>query len=159
MKKFNFSVIFSTLLMTGFIPYAPGTAGSIIAMIVYFILPSEWFQTSPAIFILIPVYFIILLITIPILTQAEKILGKDDRRIVLDEFMGFFLAVLFLPRSIMIIFLAFILFRVYDIFKPVPVNLLQKLPGGWGILADDLMAGIYSNVSCRVMLLLVPVCK
>ena len=159
MKKFNFPVICSSLLMTGFIPYAPGTAGSIIAMIVYFILPSEWFQTSPAIFILIPVYIILLLITIPFLSRAEKILGKDDRRIVLDEFMGFFLAVLFLPRSIVIIFLAFILFRVYDILKPVPVNLLQKLPGGWGILADDLMAGIYSNASCRMMLLLVPVCK
>lgn len=159
MKKYNYSVILSSLLMTGFIPFAPGTAGSIAALIVYFTLPYKWFHTTPDIFILIPVYLILLLITIPLLSKAEKILGKDDRRIILDEFMGFFPAVLLLPRSIFIIFLAFVLFRIYDIFKPVPVNFLQKLPKGWGIMADDLMAGIYSNLTCHLILLLIPVGK
>jgi len=64
--------------------------------------------------------------------------------------------VLFLPKTLIIIVSALILFRIFDIFKPEPVNLLQKLPRGWGVLADDIMAGIYANIVLQISLRIFP---
>ncbi|MBI5629604.1 MAG: phosphatidylglycerophosphatase A [Elusimicrobia bacterium] len=73
---------------------------------------------------------------------AEKALGNhDDPRIVLDEMVGYWTALAFLPRTPLVLGLAFVLFRVFDTIKPPPCRRLAKLPGGWGIVADDLAAG------------------
>ena len=81
---------------------------------------------------------------------------KDDPKIILDEFTGFFFGIIFLPKNVLIVLFAFILFRVFDIFKPQPVGMLQKLDSGWGIVADDVMAGIYTNISLQIVIRLFP---
>jgi phosphatidylglycerophosphatase A len=91
------------------------------------------------------------LIAVFFISKAEKKLGHDSNKIVLDEFMGYFIAVVFLPKTVLIAIFAFILFRFFDIFKPEPVNVLQKLPAGWGVMADDLMAGVYTNISLQML--------
>ena len=83
-------------------------------------------------------------------------MGHDNGKIVVDEFIGFLFALLFLPKTLMVIIIAFILFRIFDIFKPEPVNVLQKLSGGWGVLADDVMAGIYANFSLQILIRIFP---
>ena len=79
--------------------------------------------------------------------QAEKDLGKDSGHIVIDEFCGYLTAVLFIPKTPAWLIAAFILFRIFDIFKPPPIRKVERLiPGGAGIMLDDILAGIYANI-------------
>ena len=75
--------------------------------------------------------------------------GKDPRQVVVDEGVGFLFAVAFLPPSVGMIIASFFVFRALDIIKPPPARQLEALPGGWGIVADDIVAGLYSNVVIR----------
>lgn len=85
--------------------------------------------------------------------RAERVLGKhDDPRIVLDEVVGYWTAVAFLPRSARILGAAFVLFRVLDSVKLPPYRWLERLPGGWGVVADDVGAAVVANLTLRVLL-------
>ena len=144
---------FATLFGVGYIPKAPGTAGSLVALIVYLLLPGSIFiSVFPGLAALI----IITLMAVKVSGAAERVMDHDDSRIVLDEFVGFFFAVLFLPKILVLAVIAFILFRVLDIFKPVPVNLVQKLTGGWGVVADDVLAGIITNLLLQITIRIFP---
>lgn len=82
--------------------------------------------------------------------RAERLMGShDDPRIILDEVVGFWAAVAFLPRSAALLAAGFVLFRVLDAFKPPPCRWLERLPGGWGVMADDVGAGLYANLLIR----------
>ncbi len=85
--------------------------------------------------------------------RAERVFGHDASRIVIDEFAGMLIAVLFLQKTLIIYAAAFVLFRILDILKPFPAGRAEALPGGLGIVADDLVAGIYANVLLRLMLM------
>lgn len=145
--------VIATLLGIGYLPLAPGTAGTLAALAVYLLLPETLFTDffpgllSLALFSLIAVFLTDL---------AEKQMTRDDKRIVLDEFLGFFFAVFFLPKNLVLVIIAFILFRVLDIFKPFPINSLQKLKGGWGIMADDLLAGVLTNICLQIVIRIFP---
>ena len=153
MNKFirNFLV---SVFFIGYFPVASGTlASAVIAAIYFFLLP----ELSPIGNLLF--FFIIILVSliyIPIIKSAEKDLGYDSRKIVIDEFIGYCIAILFLPHSLMVAIYAFVLFRVFDIAKPPPVYQIQKLPHGWGVIADDILAGIYTNIILQILLLLFP---
>ena len=106
------------------------------------------------------IYLLVLIIilsciSVIFINKTEKKLGHDNGKIIIDEFFGYFISILFLPKNLFVCVGAFILFRIFDIFKPEPVNILQKLPGGWGVLADDIMAGIYANLVLQVVVRLV----
>jgi phosphatidylglycerophosphatase A len=171
LKKFAFNGL--ATLGVGYIPFAPGTFGSLIGMLVWILVPDKWIGLAWKIYLptmqIIPnlhdytVYFIALLITllfslfaIWITGKAEKNLGHDSPKIILDEVCGIWLSVLFLPRTWMLYIYAFILFRAFDIAKPFPVKQIQKLPGGWGIVVDDLTAAVYVNLCLQVILHLKP---
>ncbi len=147
----NLPVIISTFFGAGYFPKAPGTAGTLIAVFVYLLLPMKLFGSFENNFIFLICVLILSLISVFFISKAEKKLGHDNNKIVLDEFLGYFIAVVFLPKTVLIAVLAFILFRFFDIFKPEPVNILQKLPVGWGVMADDLMAGVYTNISLQIL--------
>jgi phosphatidylglycerophosphatase A len=94
----------------------------------------------------------LLALSVYVAQQAENIYQKkDDQRIVIDEIIGFQITMLFTENNILNICAGFVLFRIFDILKPFPIKNLQRLPGGWGIVADDVVAGIYAGM---VMLLL-----
>jgi phosphatidylglycerophosphatase A len=135
----------------GYFPYAPGTIGTLVAFIVYLLLPitiveHNYFWVLPVIMVFPSVF---------ITGKAEQEMEKDDKRIVLDEFVGYFFAVLFLHRSFIVGVFAFILFRFFDIVKPEPVDSLQRMKNGWGIMADDVMSGIYANLCLQIIYFLV----
>ena len=90
--------------------------------------------------------------------RAQQGFGAEDPRpFVLDEFAGYLVAVMFLGHGYVIwkaALVAFIAFRAFDVVKPFPARRLEALPGGWGILLDDIMAGVYANVATRIALYL-----
>ena len=128
-------------LGTGYSPVASGTAGTALAALLYwFVFPHN---SIFVLFVLLPV----LAVSIPISTEAEKLFGKkDDSRIVIDEIVGYWFSVIFLPYSIKLAVAAFILFRVGDVIKPFYIKKSQNLPGGWGVVMDDVFAGILTNL-------------
>ena len=129
----------------GFLPNAPGTWGSFFALFpIYFVgMYAPWY--GMALFTLL-----CSLLTIWVSEECEKVWGGDPSPLVMDEFAGQGMAFIALPfaSSNMNIFLlllfGFLFFRFFDIKKPLGVNSLQKLPGGFGILVDDLLAGFYA---------------
>ena len=89
---------------------------------------------------------------------AERTLGHDAKPIVIDEVAGMLLSIWLLPlgdRPLVTLFLAFAFFRVFDIWKPWPIRSSQRLPGGWGVVADDLLAGAATNLTLRLLVPLV----
>ena len=81
--------------------------------------------------------------------------GEDPSQVVVDEGVGFLFTVSLLPTDIWTVIVAFFVFRVLDIIKPPPARQLEALPGGWGIVVDDVVAGIYGNLLIRLLFFLV----
>jgi len=144
-------LIAATGFGSGYSPFAPGTAGSAAAIVLYLLFhpllePSRW-----------PLGLLFLLATtayaVYSATVAEKYFRtKDDGRIVIDEFIGQWITLYLIPLSPAAILGAFVLFRFYDVVKPFPAGRLQGLPGGAGIVLDDLFAGIYSNLTLQLVI-------
>jgi phosphatidylglycerophosphatase A len=141
-SQFSRSILknIATLGIIGYMPFAPGTFGTLFAFIVYIFL-------EPTPFIHISILLCAVIIGTISSHHAERILNdKDSRHIVIDEFCGYFLSVLFVPFSIGYAVTAFFLFRVFDILKPFPIrNIESALNGGIGIMADDIAAAVYVN--------------
>ncbi|HOC60417.1 MAG: phosphatidylglycerophosphatase A [Syntrophaceae bacterium] len=139
-KKEQIIKVLATGFGTGLSPVAPGTAGTLAGVLIcLFCAPMTW--PLRVLFV-----FAVSAASVYIAGQAETIYGKkDDQRIVIDEIAGFQTAMLPVDITGLHLCLAFLLFRIFDIWKPFPVNRLQNLPGGYGVVADDLGAGIYSG--------------
>jgi phosphatidylglycerophosphatase A len=82
--------------------------------------------------------------------RMEKEWGKDSSKVVIDEVAGMCVSLLFLPVSIIWTGAAFVLFRFFDIVKPLYIRRMEAIPGGWGVMADDLLAGIYTNLLLQI---------
>ncbi len=152
MKILSVQIIFkyiATLGFIGYLPYAPGTFGSAAGfLLVILIKPSD----LNIMIVLLP----ILLLGIIASHNTEKLLGKDSRHIVIDELCGYLVSVLFVPKTFGYLLAAFILFRAFDILKPPPVKKIEEMvPGGAGIMLDDVMAGVYANICLQVWMWLV----
>ncbi len=87
-------------------------------------------------------------------SQVERDWGKDSNRVVIDEVAGMCLSLWLVPVEGRYLICAFVLFRFFDIYKPFFIRRLEKLPGGWGVMADDLLAGIYANLVVQGVLIL-----
>lgn len=146
MKKITAYTI-GTVLGFGYLPLAPGTWGSLAALITIFFIP------LPNLYNLILV-FILFITGVFSASFIEKDSGKHDAGIiVIDEYLGQWITLLFLPHSYLILVSGFILFRVFDIFKPLFINRIQSLPKGWGVMMDDVLAGIYANIILQILVL------
>jgi phosphatidylglycerophosphatase A len=71
---------------------------------------------------------------------------------VIDEVVGMFVSLLFLPATWLVVLAGFVAFRVFDIIKPWPADRFEQIPGGWGVMADDVMAGVYANLTLQFLL-------
>ena len=140
-------VLFLTLLGCGLSPWAPGTVGSLGALVLYLLLVSKF--SAFARFL-----FLVLVFSLGVVWGAEsaKLFGEEDNpRIVIDEAVGMWVSLLGLPLGFWSVVNAFLLFRFFDIYKPGYMRELEKLPGGWGVMVDDLVAGVIVNILLRAI--------
>ena len=132
------ALLIATALGAGYSPIAPGTAGSAVALVILWLVPFS--QMGLIVFLLAVTFFGTWAATI-----VEASVGaKDPGVIVIDEVAGMTLSVLVLPLTVPVLLAGFVLFRVFDVTKPFPANRLQAVPGGVGVMIDDLIAGLYA---------------
>jgi phosphatidylglycerophosphatase A len=138
---------FSTVIKIGYLPIAPGTWGSLAAFLVWYAIIGH--ISSITLIELIIVIFGLGVYTSSIIEM--ELTKKDPSIIVVDEWVGQWIALLFLPKSLLWGLVAFALFRLFDIWKPYPIRNLDRMSGGWGIMLDDVLAGIYALVVISVL--------
>ena len=131
---------------SGYIPIAPGTFGSLVALAIYLI---PGFENPTILLTLISLFSIIGIYTG---NKFEKVYGKDPAQCTIDEMVGMWITLLFIPKYIWYILIAFIIWRILDIIKPFPANIVEKIKGGWGIMLDDIVAGIYSLIFVHIII-------
>ncbi|MDI6779896.1 MAG: phosphatidylglycerophosphatase A [Bacteroidota bacterium] len=135
---------FATGFYSGYSPIVPGTVGSAVGLLIYALPGIEnLYYFLP----LIIVAFIIGIISSSIL---EEKLGDDPQIIVIDEIVGMWCALIFLPKTILVVLSAFIIFRILDIIKPYPARHSERLKNGWGIMVDDVISGVYTNIILQI---------
>jgi phosphatidylglycerophosphatase A len=135
----------ATLGFIGYLPIAPGTWGTATGLV--FVMLMEPSATSYAVLIVLG-----FLLGTAASTAAEKVIGRPDSgHIIIDEVVGFFVSVIFVPQTYGYLVAAFFLFRFFDILKPFPIRQAErKVKGGLGVMADDVLAGIYTNVILQI---------
>lgn len=137
MKRFLVT-LFGSFFYTGFFPFAPATFASMVWLLVWLFVPGGHWMTHWAVIAgLIPVAIFLAHI-------MEKYYGEDASCIVIDEVVGMQITLLLSPASIKAGVAGFVLFRIFDIVKPFPAGRSQKLPGGLGVVIDDVLAGLYA---------------
>lgn len=146
------AVFVATAGYCGYFPIAPGTVGSAAGLVVY--LP-VWWTRSPILEVaLIAATFAA---GTWAATHAERFFGGiDPGPVVIDEVLGMLVTLAFIPVGWPAALTGFFLFRVFDVIKPFPADRLEKFHGGFGIMADDAMAGVYANLVLRVLMWLLP---
>ena len=137
--KEKLSYLFATVLRIGHLPIAPGTWGSLAALITWYIIIDYI-----SLIALIASSSILLIFGGYTSSITEiKLSENDPSVVVIDEWVGQWIALLYLPKSIQWGLAAFILFRLFDIWKPFPIKQMDQLQGGIGIMFDDVIAGVY----------------
>jgi phosphatidylglycerophosphatase A len=137
---------------SGYSPFAPGTAGSLVALAILWILsPPDGYRHGAALGWFVAACAVVLIGGWWLASQVEPQWGKDNKRVVVDEFLGQALAVALLPKDPMLWAAAFLAFRALDVVKPFPARRLEDLRGGAGVMADDVVAGVYANVCVQLL--------
>ncbi len=137
----------------GLSPLAPGTIGTLLGVPIYLLI-----MDIGVLFYLSIVLVIIGVGTAVAEYTSEALGGRDHRAIVIDEIAGFLVACISLPSGWVYLLLAFVLFRIFDIVKPWPVDFIdQQVKGGVGIMADDLMAGLYTLLCIQLLAFMVSI--
>ena len=149
------SIAITTLFGAGYIKYAPGTVGSIITVLIWYLINSTFGQ----------IYFfgLFIILTVGSYYLIKKYLSvydtKDPQEIIIDEFIGISVPLLFISsyQSYFEILLVFVSFRIFDIFKIYPVNKAETLDGPIGIILDDVIAGIYSLIILLIFQIIIKI--
>lgn len=144
-----FHVLLSTGMGTGFFPVAPGTAGALMALTIWYVL---YLYIPIHLLTLVTSGLIVVTIEIGVWTSnvMEKYWGKDPRAVNIDEFVGTWIPLLVAPcgeKTWFLALLGFLMFRVIDIVKPLGCKVIdEKCEGGWGVMLDDILAGFYALI-------------
>ena len=148
------SLAVATALGVGYVPIAPGTAGSAVGLVLWAILPASAVVQTTVILVMLVAGSITG-------SVAEKHFKRTDpRQVVLDEVMGMLITLYHIPGLTWFgAAIGFLVFRAADVVKPFPANRLERLHGGLGIMADDAMAAVYANLVLRLILLMFPILR
>lgn len=145
LDKINLAI--ATLFGVGYTPLCPGTASCVVAVAVFLLFG------NPISFFIFTIITIV--ISFPTSSRAEELFGvKDCKNIVIDDFAGMLVTLIFIPKRIEFVVAAFFLFRMLDMLKIPPANKLERLKGAKGIVGDDLVAGIYANLILQAVIII-----
>ncbi|MBR5716290.1 MAG: phosphatidylglycerophosphatase A [Bacteroidales bacterium] len=146
-----FDVFLTTGFYSGYSPFAPGTMGALVATLLW--LLGYWLMSFWTLQIVTAVCIVLFtLISIQPINRVEAFWGEDPKRVVIDEVVGVWICLLGVPlttditRFWIYVVMAFALFRLFDIFKPLGIHKMEALPGGWGVMMDDILSGIYGLI-------------
>jgi phosphatidylglycerophosphatase A len=141
-------IVLGSVFGTGYIPIAPATFASLLALPLIAVLPRS-----------VLVYAVVtaatFLLGVYLATVLERRWGKDNRHITIDELVGMLVGFFLVPFSIWSAIAGFLLFRFFDIVKLPFVRAFERLSGGWGVVMDDVMAGVCTNVMLQVVFRLI----
>lgn len=140
--------IISTGLGIGYIKKGGGTVASVFCCLILWALQSGKIILSSVSMFIVAVLLIV--IGKFVADKAEDYWGKDNYRVVIDEIAGMWITMLFVPLTLKTLLLGLLLFRLFDIFKPLYIRKAEALPAGYGVMADDVLAGIYSCVLLNI---------
>ncbi len=153
MKKY---IAIATSLGMGYFPKAPGTAGALLGMLIMFFLNKllTLFDFSSGIILFLDLLAIVLitLIGVKAIKKVHEIWPHDDNKIVIDEVVGVWISLLFLPLNFYYYLLAFAVFRVFDIAKPFGIKKIDEKHTDWGVMWDDILAGIYALIVMQIII-------
>ncbi len=138
------SKIIATGFFSGYMPVAPGTAGSLVAVLIYWFFINSNLHLSIILFI----FFIFGILTS---AELEKRDGHDPSIVVVDEMVGMWISLLFVEKKFLTVLISFLAFRAMDVIKPPPAKKFDNMKGGFGIIMDDVVAGIYANIITQVL--------
>jgi phosphatidylglycerophosphatase A len=145
-------VFVATCAYVGYVPVAPGTFGSAVGLAVFYVVRHQGTRTVEAATIVV-----LLAIGIWAAGEAERHFGRiDPGPVVIDEVVGMLITIAFIPVNLAGAILGFVIFRLLDIVKPWPARRLERLPGGSGVVLDDVMVGIYGNLVMWGLVRLLP---
>jgi phosphatidylglycerophosphatase A len=147
----NINKCIATFFYLGYVPGMPGTFASAATALIWFLLPP--------VSVVYQIIFLLFLIPLSIMVSgnfAHKMQIKDPSCVVIDEVVGMSVALFAVPQVWYIYLLAFALFRLFDITKPYPINALERLSGGWGIVIDDFVAGLFARFVLMAVIFLIP---
>jgi phosphatidylglycerophosphatase A len=139
----NFWRIASTFFFIGKFPIAPGSLASLITLLLWIFIPLNYFLQFSTLTIL---FFLGIISSKKIAIEMNQ---KDPSEIVIDEVVGMGITLFMLPHEIILYLIGFIIFRIFDIFKPSFIYTIQKFPHGWGIMLDDVISGIFAWLICQ----------
>jgi len=142
--------LIATGFYTGYVPKAPGTAGSLFGLFLYWAIPG-----SKSVYSLIGIALLFFMGVWAAYQVEKETKVHDNQIIVIDEIVGMLITVALFGKSLIWLVVGFLLFRLFDILKPFPVKASEKLPHGWGVMMDDVVAGIYSALCLRLIFYLI----
>lgn len=131
---------------TGFSPIASGTAGSALGLLVYLLIPGF---ADP--YVIMPVTVGLFLLGVEAAERLEAYYGHDPSQVTIDEVVGMWVSLFLLPSSVFLAVLGFFLFRLFDIIKPFPARMFDRSRGGFGIMMDDVVAAVYTNIALHIV--------
>lgn len=146
-----FHKITSTSLGIGYIGKGAGTAAAAVTCLVWYFVHPDGYNFIPAVIATV----LITALGIWSGNVVEAIWGKDHNRVVIDEVAGMCITLLWVPVTPLNIGIGLMLFRFFDIVKPLFIRRLEDLPGGWGVMFDDILAGVYANILLHIILLFI----
>ena len=150
--KFIYKLL-TTAFGVGYSPFAPGTAGAIVGCVALWLFEKyNLISTTTT-----PILFIGLIVCTTILgvmatDKLESDWGKDPQKVVIDEVIGMWITMMFVQFTWINVLIGFVLFRFFDIAKPLGIRKLESLKGGVGVMADDMLAGVYANIVLQIII-------
>lgn len=157
-KNYNsISNLISTVFFIGYFPLRGGGSWAALVCLIYFIFSKyllvDIFDISKNIFFVVNLITLLVYLPIGIFTINRTITkdNPDPHHVVFDEWVGMFLPIIFLDFNFIALLLSFFIFRFFDIFKPFPINLFEKLPRAYGVLGDDIIAGIFTLICVLII--------
>lgn len=126
-----------------------GTVAAILYCIIWFLLPAGYVDS----YWQVAVTILIIFIGTWSATLVEKEWGKDSSKVVMDEVAGMAITLLYAPHNLLYLCIGLVMFRLFDILKPFGIRRLEKIEGGIGVMADDILAGVYAFVIVRVVMI------
>lgn len=144
--------LIASIFGIGYIRKGGGTVAAAFAVLIWWLI---FKNITPNVIIEIGITIIVTALGIWAGNKVEPYWGKDSYRVVIDEVAGMFISVMFVPLDWKWLLIGFVLFRFFDIAKPLYIRRMEAFKGGWGVMLDDVLAGIYANVILQVIILLV----